>query len=160
MYEGNDYVYSGLTTGTMWDMVMKFISTNEANNYSDLKDSTWGNYNNTILNNMHGQYMAVDENTGTTSSLKNASLINGSRFGILSTASTDETRKKNIYDLAGNLWEWTQEACWYPDYEEHYIIRGGGFDNSSSNWPVCYCAHELVMDTKTHAGFRPALFIK
>ena len=47
---------------------------------------------------------------------------------------------KNIYDLAGNCWEWTMEA-YYLRYESERVIRGGGYDvalpvsNRASNNP-------------------------
>ena len=41
-----------------------------------------------------------------------------------STGSRDEYRVKNIYDLAGNVWEWTLEAC----SNKIRTVRGGGYD--------------------------------
>ena len=33
-------------------------------------------------------------------------------YGILTTASTEDVKKCNIYDMAGNLWEWTEEIAY------------------------------------------------
>ena len=41
-----------------------------------------------------------------------------------STGSRDEYRVKNIYDLAGNVWEWTLEAS----SNNIRTVRGGGYD--------------------------------
>ena len=40
------------------------------------------------------------------------------------TGSMDEYRVKNIYDLAGNVWEWTLEA----GGNQIRTVRGGGYD--------------------------------
>ena len=46
---------------------------------------------------------------------------------------TNKTNKlKNIYDLAGNVYEWTMES--YGDYAR--VIRGGAYTDSGSNSPV------------------------
>ena len=45
-----------------------------------------------------------------------------------------EVNADNIYDFAGNCWEWTQEA-----YSPHYrVSRGGIYDDSGSNYPASY----------------------
>ena len=62
---------------------------------------------------------------------KNSVEVTGSVVGDVS---------KNIYDLAGNCWEWTMEA-YYLRYESERVIRGGGYDvalpvsNRASNNP-------------------------
>ena len=60
---------------------------------------------------------------------------------------------KNIYDLAGNCWEWTMEA----DFTNGRVIRGGG----------CYYAIPVsIRDSLDSTGgndyvsFRPTLYIK
>ena len=47
--------------------------------------------------------------------------------------SSDNYRIKNIYDLAGNVWEWTIES-----YSNSRIFRGGGYDASGLNEPTSY----------------------
>ena len=160
MYKDNDYVYSGLVTGTMWDMTMKFIT--KTQDYSDLKNTTWGNYLNSILTMCEGRYLPVDPNSGSITSVATAaSILNGkARYGILTTASTDETAKNNIYDLAGNLWELTQETCWLDASTAYYTIRGGVFNATYDLHPVCVRAYSRYNIPATHVGFRPALFMK
>ncbi len=46
-----------------------------------------------------------------------------------STGSRDEYRVKNIYDLAGNVWEWTLEAS----SNNIRTVRGGGYDIGNVN---------------------------
>ena len=52
LYNNNSYVQSGLITGTQWDMMMKFLS--DSSNYSDMKSTQWGNYDNVSLTNLRG----------------------------------------------------------------------------------------------------------
>lgn len=105
MYHTN-YVQSGLMTGTMWDLIMRFV-TEDPGNYSDLKNnSIWGNSNNNttvIYTAGQGRYMTVNSSDGST---ENAKVSDSSyHYGIRTTASSEGVKKKNMYDLAGNLWE-------------------------------------------------------
>ena len=163
MYEDNKYVYSGLMTGTMWDMVLVFISNKVlSGDYSEVLNTPWENYGSTTLTNLKGQFIQVNgDNSATYTAIKVTETQNKSRYGILTTASTEDTKKNNIYDLAGNLWEWTQEACWAIDTTERYLLRGGSFQNSlPSNWPVCYRGISNSTWSLTYHGFRPVILIK
>ena len=69
------------------------------------------------------------------------------------TGSVSTDVSKNIYDLAGNCFEWTMEA----GSSNTRVRRGGGYDNA---WPVSYRYH---VDPTIHYGydsFRPTLYIK
>lgn len=98
---------SGLVTGTQWDTMMNFFSYNGIN----VNDSrTWGNYNNSLAP------------------------ANLSTYGSLMTCGNNENWKVcNIYDLAGNAFEWTNEC-----YGVYRIFRGGSYNSSGSSKPVSY----------------------
>ncbi len=49
LYSEHNYVKSGLITGTMWDMMLKYMR--DIGNV-DVTTSTWGNYDNVSLNNL------------------------------------------------------------------------------------------------------------
>ena len=123
----NEYVQTGLLTGTAWDTVCHWIKSDD-----ELKDSrTYGNYNDSLA--------PANENSGTKR-----------------TAGFNENWKvKNIYDLAGNVWEWTSEAC-----SSYFIRRGGNFRNDGSGYPVSYRSDDGASDTNDALGFRPRLYIK
>lgn len=158
MYSENSSITSGLVTGTMWDAVMKFITT-DSTSYSDLKSTPWGNYNsNTGLEYTQGRgrYLAVNSTSGG-AIISSAIVSDGSyHYGIRTTAFSESTKRKNMYDLAGNLWEWTQEVM----SVNQNILRGGGFDGNSSNRPVSYRVFDYDTITKMMYGFRPALYIR
>ena len=50
----------------------------------------------------------------------------------IDTGSNTTYEANGIFDLAGNCWEWTQEA--YSAY--HRVTRGGYYNNSGSNYPA------------------------
>ena len=157
MYQ-TDYVQSGLVTGTMWDAMMKFIAgTDDA---IVTTKSSWGNYTNGTVTYTEGKgrYATVDSNSGTTSAFTKS---DGSyHYGIKTTAISESVKKKNLYDVAGNLWEWTQEVS-YLDKNQRFMVRGGSFDHSYIDRPACFRSGGIeTAGNDTNRGFRPALYIK
>ena len=85
-------VESRMIWGCQWDVVCNYIA--EDSTYSITDSSTWGNYNNTEVKSSDGNTTIKSSGTSTR----------------LNTGVTTFTMAKNIYDIAGNCWEWTQEA--------------------------------------------------
>ena len=77
----------------------------------------------------------------------------------MTTASSEDTKKCNIYDMAGNLWEWTEEIA-NDLSNNYYMLRGGSFGVDYASRPACYRISDLALGTYTSFGFRPVLFIK
>lgn len=157
MYQ-TDYVRSGLVTGTMWDVMMKFIAENDD---EIVTKSTWGNYTNGSVTYTEGKgrYATVNPSNG---SMTSAFTVSDGKYyyGIKTTAISEDIKKKNLYDVAGNLWEWTQEAAYPNNTAETYMIRGGSLYHSYADTPACYRSHHTVNDPSTNIGFRPVLYIK
>ena len=130
----NEYVQTGLITGKSWDTTCNWIkdSLNSINKLASLTDSKYyGNYYDSLA--------PANENSGTKR-----------------TAGFSENWKiKNIYDLAGNVWEWTSEAC-----SSGFIRRGGSYNNVGGGGPVSYRSSYDASRTNVGVGFRPRLYIK
>lgn len=158
MYQ-TDSVKSGLVTGTMWDTIMKFIVSSNNNDDSIVKgSSSWGNYNNTgsILTYKSGQgrYAGVNSGSGALTS-EFVTSDTKYHYGIRTTACLEGVKKNNLYDIAGNLWEWTEEYA----TQGSYILRGGSYYDPYSSLPACYRVCFKSNDNSTSFGFRVALYI-
>ena len=124
----NDNVKSGLLTGTMWDTVCKWIS----NSGLSVTDSrSWGNHSDSIPP------------------------ANVTGYGNLQKSGFSEYWKaKNIYDFAGNVWEWTNEARY-----DSRVYRGGRYFVSGEEYPAEYRSTSNSMNAYDLVGFRIALYI-
>ena len=125
----NDYVQTGLLTGKAWDTTCHFIE----DAVPSLTDSrTYGNYNNS------------------------QSPANVTGYGSKQVAGfSDKWSVKNIYDLAGNVYEWTNEAS-----NPFPIYRGGRYDSNGDSNPVSFRVHSNPSSTRDDVGFRSRLYIK
>ena len=117
-----------MISGSLWDETLQWlvetvakISTGEKIDYTLKNNSTkWGNHTNATF-----EYTNTSGGTNT----KNK----GSDTRI-PTGSTDYTKANKIYDMAGNVYEWTLEV----DYTNSRVLRGGScyYDNISGSDPV------------------------
>ncbi len=109
--------------------------------------------------------------TGETDGFKSSKTISTNSeinsYVILTTGSTEQVKKMNLYDVAGNLWEWTTEAGYIKglnyDYNVNYntfILRGGAFSDISNSFFACFRGTAYAPTTYTNDGFRPALFLQ
>ena len=94
MYTSSEFT-SSLLTGAAWDRTLSWLEETGAVSLEEIivDSKSWGNYRD-------------DTFSGTTS--------------LINTGSMPQTRVNNIYDLAGNLFEWTTEA----NATDYRVIRG------------------------------------
>ena len=62
---------------------------------------------------------------------------------------------KKIYDLAGNVYEWTMES--YITYFR--VVRGGKYDISGSDYPASCRDFNFPSDSRLSIGFRVTLYL-
>ena len=129
MYTGGA-VQSKLLSGAAWDRTLQWlIETGDKNlNEIIINSSNWGNYRN-------------DTFEGTTN--------------LIETGEYKETMANNIYDLAGNVEEWTTEA----NTSVGQVNRGGYYRTSGSDYPACLRYSSDPPNTDSVVGFRPTLYL-
>ena len=75
----------------------------------------------------------------------------------LATGSSEDFKAYNIYDLAGNMWEWTTEES----SDERAVIRGGSFINDETRPVVMSNGDNPKQNYYSYnIGFRVVLYIK
>ncbi len=168
---------SSLMFGVQWDLVLAFMSKDtEKINQDTLEElisnsTTIGNYRDSVFQlSQTGKYAVYSRyslsstwNPSTTATTnfvdssrnKIAQFSNGN--GILVTTGTSETNKvMNIYDIAGNVNEWTLELTSDTDYP--CASRGGSIFNTSSYAPAAYRCGSRTDFSSYFVGFRVSLF--
>ena len=112
--QASDKVKAGMIWGCQWEVTMNWLISSGAKTSDEVnKDSSsWGNYKGTSVK-------ADDGKTEIKASGTNAKL---------NTGKTTFTMANNIYDLAGNCEEWTQEASGTLDR----VFRGGDYGSYGS----------------------------
>lgn len=129
MYPSSDKNYgvtSTLIYGVQWDTTLNFISA------YDTGETGYDTY--------------ATNSTGM-----------GNYSGILRESGyQDSYKQKNIYDMAGNVWDWTMEV-----YSNAHNSRGGSYyDNFASHRPASDRHDVNGNDNFQNLGFRVALYIK
>ena len=80
-------------------------------------------------------------------------------LGLLTTGASEETSKMNIYNLAGNEWEWTLEKT--SNVDNPCAYRGGNYNNSSTNLPVSgRGGNNTTYGYSSFIGFRSTFYVK
>ena len=133
----NNYasVTSTLIYGVQWDAIMQWIDpaykTGSCASDSFVADSTGkGNYN-------------EDANTNTW------------KGEVTTTGASEAYAVNNVYDLAGNVYEWTMES-----YNTSFrLLRGGCYFDTGSGFPASNRSYDIPSDSDDSIGFRVTLFL-
>ncbi len=170
---GKNYT-SSLMFGVQWDLVMRHIEVKEGTDAtklatiqsalrSDSKD--WGNYYNASFEINRGKYAKdlIGEWNNYNTALENcvtyakgtSTKVSASSI-LLTTGASDACKKMNIYDLAGNVYEWTLEYTTFTGYL--CAIRGGYYGIYGSNNPASSRFGSDTTGSDDYIGFRTSLF--
>ena len=138
----NVNIETGMIWGNQWDKtIMWLIESGNKTKEEICKDSNnWGNYLNSSFEyiNSSGNIIIKNQNDGE----------------LIPTGSTEYTKANNIYDLAGNAYDWTIEAI----YDYSRIRRGGVY--YSTNESAKTRGNFIPNNAIYHNGCRAMLYIK
>ena len=164
---------SSLMFGIQWDLVLKYIEQNgielgntETDRNSKLiTDSTsWGNYQNSEfivkkgnkyierIGNSYDIWKEVNE-----SYIKKAYSNEDWSGVILSTGSTKRNSVLNIFDLAGNVWEWTLEK-YNTSTTGPSTVRGGDCTVTGLKYAADSRGNNTISSNDYTKGFRLVLY--
>ena len=149
---------SSLLFGIQWDLVLKFISVKENlgndNTLLTSNSTTWGNYYNNTYNITNPEaWYSIDYGAKWIKGAYNKT-SNGSV--LLTTGAHTNFSKQNIFDLAGNVFEWTLEKT--SDTYNPCSSRGGDYDNNGDDDPASYRDDDCPTYSNDVLGFRVALY--
>ena len=156
--------------GIQWDLVCKFIetkATNPGTSASNIKEALktnsvdWGNYYDATFEIQRGKYSAdwgetwkrfdvnTDGNVENNIKLANKSVL-------LTTGAAERNSLLNIYDFAGNVYEWTLEKSSNSSYP---CVRGGGSCiDYGSGYPASYRYSNQTSNADGYYGSRLSLY--
>ena len=159
MYDGKDIgATSTLCYGIQWDMALAFIGDENYNKNSTTK----GNYSTNIwtIDRETAKYTKSPSGDTTWTSISSEENKTKSKTVmeniLLTTGASEDFKTKNIYDLAGNVYEWTNEAF----LETDRVYRGGYYGDLGFKYPASYRYGAYTDYCGDNVGFRPALYIK
>ena len=164
---------SSLMFGVQWDLVLAFMHNkgNIADSTLTSNSTTIGNYrDSTFQLSQTGKYATCSDwtlsSTWNPSTTATTNFVDSSRNkiaqssdgnGILVTTGTSEKNKvMNIYDVAGNVWEWTLEKT--SGTYSPCANRGGGFYTTGSGYPAADRSYNSTYYSSIIVGFRVSLF--
>ena len=146
---------SSLMFGIQWDLVCKYLEVKSTLTTANINadSSTWGNYSNAK------RTISSDKAKQTTNSGNSWTAITGEKPAssvLLTTGASEETNKMNIYDFAGNEWEWTLEKTSNSSLPCAY--RGGRYSGTGSSYPASGRNDDSTTYSIYNISFRPALY--
>ena len=155
---------STLMFGIQWDLVLTYLETSGVLTYDDLADdsSSWGNYMDVDFPVAEGNKYAISSNytlgewADVPENYTKPSYSSSGNGVLLSIGATERNSKMNIYDLAGNLYEWTLEKS--TNDINPCAIRGGFYSDSGSFNPASFRYNDSTSSSVNLIGFRPALY--
>ena len=124
----NNNITTMMITGSLWDETVDWLVSSGATNSEGTSltyqlvgsnSTKFGNYDNATFN-----YIAKDAEMPTATETKETD-----KYVSIPTGSAEYTKTNNIYDMAGNVDEWTTEAhsTVYRVYRGGNYIYGGGY---------------------------------
>ena len=139
----NSALHSHLMYGIEWDSILNWLNgnatiskdgQNTAMGLTDLQTNScsWGNFN---------------DSTGNAATNKGYPQTTGK---------SEYWKANNIYDLAGNVWEWTQEKWSTSTFR---ASRGGHYNFGGDKYPAAHRSSDIGSFTNEYVGFRSSFYL-
>ena len=139
----NKQVETGMIWGSQWDRTLMWLIESGNKSIAEICDYSisWGNYYDATFTytNTSGETLTKSSGSGT----------------IIPTGSTDYTKANNIYDLVGNVYDFTLEAC----NTNYRASRGSNFNNYAYNNPADDLSSYYPTFSKSGYGCRAVLWM-
>jgi len=164
---------TSLMYGIQWDLVLKYLKVkgNLETEQIVVDSKNLGNYCNSSFRINRGKYLKYNDYTTWyeyTNPMENivnvqdrvsTKLITTSQNSILLTCgAADLNGRLNIYDLAGNVWEWTLEKK-LNEEQLSFVNRGGAFDNAGNASQLSIRNNDYnYSSTQYNCGFRTTMY--
>ena len=149
---------SSLMFGVQWDLVLAFMSKDTAKVTSTSiltsNSTTIGNYKDNLwtIKNANAQCLSSGKFVQCPNPFKKES----SSAILLTTGADSSFSVQNIYDIAGNVWEWTLEKT--SDASYPCARRGGSYGVGGSNGPAPNRGNYSTANANYGVGFRLSLW--
>ena len=142
--EENKTIKTSMIYGSQWDATLKYLVESGSKTYEEVgEDSTsWGNY-------INSTFEYVNESGSTVTKSENS-------YVRIPSGSSEYTKANNIYDLAGNVFDWSVEA--YGSYNR--VLHGGYFNGSGATHPADLRLNFYPYYSNNYYGCRGVLYIK
>ena len=140
----NTNVETGIAWGNQFDRTLAWLVETGSKTKEQIADdsTSWGNYRNATF-----EYINSSGNTATKNKDSNTRIPTGS---------AEYTKANNIYDLSGNVWDWTMEAF----FTYNRVLRGGSYGHTVTDSPAAYRGGYRPSYSYNDDGCRSALYIK
>ena len=149
----NDNAITSMIWGSLWDETLQWLVDSGAKTSDGTQltyeliasnSTKWGNYSNSTFS-----YIPADATTPDETATK-------PRNTLIPTGSAEYTKVNNIYDLAGNVWDWTLEAY----SSDGRVVRGGSYSVIGYGPAAHRLSYVRPVTSDADYGSRSALFIK
>ena len=155
---------SSLMFGIQWDLVMKFIEvkgylqdgTKVTQSMLRSNSGTWGNYSDVSFDVKRSQVLYTTSPSTKASWNTAANYTKPSSSVLLTTGATVRNSVLGIYDLAGNVSEWTLEYAADTDYP--CADRGGSYYHNGSSYAAFNRSYNRTTVASYIRDFRTALW--
>ena len=158
---------SSLMFGIQWDLVLKHLQVRGGMTVTDLTDdsSSWGNYFNAIFTIQNGEYTATPGTANsfkpytenTSGKVENSKKLQNKSVLLTTGANASQNCKMNIYDIAGNQYEFTLEKNTNVSFP--CTSRGGNYLITGSSTPASsHGGGNTTTNNDIYSSFRSALY--